>query len=263
MLVLGFIFAFFIGITLGLVGSGGSILTVPVLVYILGVDPKLATTYSLFAIAISSFIGSIRNLFLKQVDLSKLLDFGLPSIIMVFLTRQFILPLIPEEFQIGPWLIHQNVVLMVFFGLVMLFSAWRMIGYTHTSEQDRAKEVPRYIMVLQGALLGLITGVVGAGGGFLIIPALVNFYHMSMLYAVSTSLAIISLNSFFGLAGDLEKFHLFDWDVLGPYTSLLMLGMFVGFYVSRFFKSEQLKKGLGYLVLVIGLYVIIKEVVSF
>ncbi len=263
MLILGFVFAFFIGITLGLAGSGGSILTVPVLVYILGVDPNLATTYSLFAIAISSFVGSIRNFLLKHIDLTKLFDFGLPSIVMVFLTRQFILPLIPDEFHIGPWIIHQNVVLMVIFGCVMLFSAWRMIIGEVKVDEVGERKASRLIMVLQGILLGLITGVVGAGGGFLIIPAFVSYYRMPMLYAVSTSLAIISLNSMFGLAGDLEKIPLFDWDILTPYTSLLMLGMFAGFYVSRFFKSEQLKKGLGYLVLVIGLYIIIKEVVSF
>jgi len=263
MLFLGFIFAFFIGITLGLAGSGGSILTVPVLVYIYGVDPNLATTYSLFAIAVSSFVGSIRNLILKHVDLTKLFDFGFPSIVMVFVTRQFILPLIPKEFYIGPWVIHQNVVLMVLFGFVMLFSAWRMIMGEVKAEGVGERKVSRFMMVMQGTLLGLITGVVGAGGGFLIIPAFVSYYRMPMIYAVSTSLAIIALNSLFGLAGDIEKIPLFDWDILTPYTLLLIAGMFLGFYLSRFINNEELKKGLGYLILVIGIFVIIKEILSF
>ena len=262
MIVLGFILALFIGMTLGLVGSGGSILTVPVFVYVLHVDPNLATTYSLFAIAVSSSVGSVRNFLMRQVRLNELMVFGLPSVVTVFITRQFILPLIPDEFKIGPWVFHQNSVLMFFFGVIMLISAYRMIRSAHILTTHSHREVPMYVMALQGAILGVITGGVGAGGGFLIIPALVNFYKMPIAYAVPTSLAIISLNSIFGLAGDLEKIHLFDWTILGPYTLILISGMFCGFYMVRFFAGEQLKKGLGYLILVIGIYVLTQELVN-
>lgn len=262
MLMLGFILALFIGTTLGLVGSGGSILTVPVFVYVLGVDPNLATTYSLFAIAVSSSVGSVRNFALRRIKLNELLIFGLPSVITVFLTRQFILPLVPDQFRIGQWVFHQNSVLMISFGLLMLISAYRMIRNAYILTAHPHRKTPKYVMVLQGAVLGLITGAVGAGGGFLIIPALINFYKMPIIYAVPTSLAIISLNSIFGLAGDLEKVHLFDWAILGPYTLILISGMFCGFYVAQFFKGEQLKRGLGYLVLIVGLYALTQELLK-
>lgn len=259
MLIFGLVLALFIGITLGLVGSGGSILTVPVFVYALGVDPNIATTYSLLAIAVSSSIGSIRNFALKRVKMNELVLFGVPSVITVYLTRQFLLPLVPDEFNIGNWVIHQNTVLMLIFAVLMFISGYRMIKAAQLLEFDATRKYPRYVMILQGAMLGFITGGVGAGGGFLIIPALVNFYGMPIMYAVATSLAIISFNSFFGLAGDLEKLHLFDWSILVPYTLILIVGMFTGFYVNKYFRGEQLKKGLGYLILAIGCFILVQE----
>lgn len=260
MLAFGLVLALFIGVTLGLVGSGGSILTVPVFVYVLGVDPNLATTYSLLAIAVSSSVGSIRNFALKRVKMNELMLFGIPSVITVFLTRQFLLPLVPDEFNIGNWVLHQNTVLMLIFSGLMFISGYRMVRSAQILQEEGApRQLPNYVMIFQGALLGFITGGVGAGGGFLIIPALVNFYRMPISYAVATSLAIISFNSFFGLAGDLEKVHLFDWSILAPYTLILILGMFTGFYVNKYFRGAQLKQGLGYLILAIGCFILLQE----
>jgi uncharacterized membrane protein YfcA len=222
----------------------------------------LATTYSLLAIALSSFVGSIRNFTMRTIKLRELLIFGIPSVVTVFFTRQFILPLIPEEFVFGTWVLHQNSVLMFFFGIVMFVSAYRMIRNEEILKENEQRKVSKSTMIFQGAILGLITGGVGAGGGFLIIPALVSFYKMPIRYAVPTSLAIIALNSIFGLAGDLEKIHLFDWQVLGPYTFILIIGMFFGFYIARYFSGQQLKRWLGYLILLIGTFVIILEMLK-
>lgn len=258
--IIGLVLASIIGITLGMMGSGGSILTVPVLVYLFHVDPSLATTYSLFAIGISAFIGSIRNYVHKKVDIQKVLSFGIPSVIVVFITRQFILPLIPDEFVIGSLVIHQNVLLMILFAVIMVLSAFHMIkGQSRVETTKDPKPSSLYTTILQGALVGFVTGVVGAGGGFLIIPALINFYKMPMKLAVSTSLAIIFINSLFGIIGDSEKFVEFDWNLIGSYTGLLIIGMFLGFYLSKYFSSEQLKKGLGYLILVMGCFILVKE----
>lgn len=256
--IIGFILAVLIGVTLGLMGSGGSILTVPVLVYILKIDPNLATTSSLFAIAVSSLIGSFRNHLKKNINYKTILEFGIPSVLMVFLTRQFILPLVPDFIQIGKWSFHQNLVLMVLFSCIMIFSAIRMIK-TNYVESDTTIRVPKFITILQGAFVGLITGVVGAGGGFLIIPALIGFYKIPINKAIATSLAIICINSIFGLAGDLEKLPLINWTILSRYTILLVLGMFIGFYISKYFKGNQLKRGLGILILLIGLFILFKE----
>lgn len=150
----------------------------------------------------------------------------------------------------------------VFFAGLMFISGYRMIKSAQIIVFDRTNKFPLYIMILQGALLGLITGGVGAGGGFLIIPALVNYYGMPITYAVATSLAIISLNSFFGLAGDLEKLPLFDWNILVPYTLILIVGMFMGFYIQKYFRGNQLKKSLGYLILAIGGFILVQELLQ-
>ncbi|WP_164112488.1 MULTISPECIES: sulfite exporter TauE/SafE family protein [Sphingobacterium] len=257
--IFGSLLAVVIGITLGMMGSGGSILTVPVLVYILHVDPNLSTTYSLFAIGVSSFIGSVINFTKGTIEFRKVLDFGLPSIITVFLTRQFILPLVPKVFNIGPWSIHQNTVLMIFFACIMILSAFSMINRKIEQNWKIEKKYSKGTTIGQGIGVGFITGVVGAGGGFLIIPALINFYKMPMTRAVSTSLAIIAINSLFGLVGDLEKFTVFDWNLVLQYTSALILGMLIGFYLLRFFTGNQLKKILGFLIFFVGIFIIINE----
>lgn len=257
--IFGSLLAIIIGITLGMMGSGGSILTVPVLVYILHVDPNLSTTYSLFAIGVSSFIGSIVNFNKGTIDFRKVLNFGFPSIITVFLTRQFFLPFVPEVFTIGPWIIHQNTVLMIFFACVMILSAFSMINKKIEQNWKAEKKYSKGATIGQGIGVGFITGVVGAGGGFLIIPALINFYKMPVTKAVSTSLAIIAINSLFGLVGDLEKFTIFDWNLVLQYTGFLILGMFIGFYLTRFFNGNQLKTILGFLIFFVGIFIIFKE----
>ncbi|WP_209023064.1 sulfite exporter TauE/SafE family protein [Sphingobacterium sp. CZ-2] len=261
MLIVGCILAIIVGITLGMIGSGGTILTVPILVYIMGVDPVLATTYSLFAIGITSFIGGTRGIIKKEADIKKVFSFGLPSLIVVFLTRSFILPLVPEVIHIGPYAIQQNVALMIVFSFVMLASSISMIRTAQKGIETPkvAHVVPLEIIILQGAFVGLITGLVGAGGGFLIIPALVNFYFLPMRKAVATSLIIITINSFFGVLGDIEKFAEFDWKLLGFYTAGTVLGIFIGFAFADKVSNKSLKISFGYMILLIGAYILVRE----
>lgn len=258
MIVIGLILALFVGITLGLVGSGGSILTVPILVYLFHVEPSLATTYSLFAIGVTSMIGSVRGIVYHEIDFQKVIRFGLPSLLMVYITRMYILPLVPELIHIGPWVIHQNLLLMVLFGSIMILSAFSLIkGYTALSTD--LTNFSGYLTVLQGIAVGLVTGVVGAGGGFLIIPALINFYKLPMRRAVATSLLIIGVNSLFGLIGDAEKFADFDWYIICNYTIFLVIGIFGGFYICKYINGDRLKRFLGYLILAMGTFIIVKE----
>lgn len=260
-LILGCILAILVGITLGMIGSGGTILTVPILVYVMAVDPILATTYSLFAIGITSFVGSIRGIIRKEADITKVFSFGLPSLIVVFLTRSFILPLVPEVIHIGSWSIPQHVALMLVFSLVMLASSISMIRTAKLGiEQPKGNhKVPLELIILQGAFVGLITGLVGAGGGFLIIPALVNFYFLPMRRAVATSLIIITINSLFGLLGDLEKLPLFDWKLLGWYSAGTVVGIFIGFALADRVSNKFLKISFGYMILIIGVYILVRE----
>lgn len=264
MIIAGFLLAILVGLTLGLVGSGGTILTVPILVYVMGADPVLATTYSLFAIGLTSSIGGITGVVKKEVDLNKVWGFGVPSLIVVLITRLYILPLVPETIVISGYPIAQSTLLMLLFSLIMIASAMSMIRTAQRKFEvpSRSHEFPIEIIMLQGALVGLITGAVGAGGGFLIIPALVNFYHLPMRRAVSTSLVIIAINSFFGLAGDLEKFPTFDWMLLGSYTLGAVIGLGLGFYWAEKIPGHRLKAGFGYVIMAVGLYVLFQEIWS-
>ncbi len=261
---IGFVLAILVGMTLGLVGSGGTILTVPILVYVMGVDPILATTYSLFAVGTTASIGGLRGLRNGDIDLSHVYHFGVPSLLAVFMTRTFLLPLVPEVIYIGAYGMHQSVVLMLVFAMVMLTSAISMIRASTTLSimPSRPSGDTRIVVVSAGILVGFVTGVVGAGGGFLIIPILVNFLHLSIRRAVATSLLIIAINSFFGIMGDLEKFKEFNWCLLLGYTLFTIGGIFAGFSLAEKISGALLKKIFGYFILVVATGILIKEILG-
>ncbi|MBD1430554.1 sulfite exporter TauE/SafE family protein [Sphingobacterium sp. DN04309] len=253
--MLGLFLAVFVGITLGLVGSGGSILTVPIFVYVFGVDPVLATAYSLFAIGATSIIGGAKGFISKDVDIDKLLKFGIPSMISVFLTRKFLVPLIPDQFNIMGYIIQQEVVLMVSFAVLMLFAAYAMF---HEINIPKA-QFPFITVVAKGVFVGSVTGIVGAGGGFLIIPALTNFFNLSMKKAVATSLVLIAINSFLGLLGDWRRIDLFDWNLLLQYTLLTIVGIFIGFYLSNKIDGKKLKRIFSVGIMAVAIFVLLTE----
>ncbi|UVD78208.1 sulfite exporter TauE/SafE family protein [Myroides albus] len=255
---IGYGLALLIGISLGLIGSGGSILTVPILVYIMKVEPFVATAYSLFIVGSTALIGGIKNYIDKKVDLKAVVLFGIPSLIAVFITRAYLLPLIPPFISIGAWNIDKNMALMVLFALVMFTSATKMIKPAKASKIQN--DNPRvFNLVIQGILIGLLAGTVGAGGGFLIIPALVLFTNMPMRMAVGTSLCIVAVQSLIGFLGDLSH-TLIDWTLLLTFSGISIIGIFIGIYLTRFVPDNNLKKGFGYFVLTMAIYILIKEV---
>lgn len=255
MFELGLFLAVFVGITLGLVGSGGSILTVPIFVYVFGVDPVLATAYSLFAIGATSIVGGIKGIVNKDVDMDKLFKFGIPSMISVFLTRKFVVPLIPDEFNLLGYVIAQETVLMVLFAILMLFAAYAMFKEIVIPKTD----FPFATVVLKGVFVGSVTGIVGAGGGFLIIPALTNFFNLSMKKAVATSLVLIAINSTLGLMGDWRRIDLFDWELLLTYTSLTVVGIFIGFFLSNKIQGKNLKQMFSISIMLVAIFVLLTE----
>ena len=262
--IIGFASAILIGVSLGLIGGGGSILTVPVLVYILGVNPVLATAYSLFVVGSTSLVGAATYMKKGLVNYKTALVFAIPSFIAVFLTRKFLVPALPDPlFTVGEAIITKNIGIMVFFALIMLAASYSMITAKKCVDCDENEPVVfNFPMIaLEGSVVGVITGIVGAGGGFLIIPALVLLAKLPMKMAVGTSLLIIAAKSLIGFLGDLST-QTIDWQMLLIFTSLSIVGIFIGSALSKKINEKILKTGFGWFVLVMGIYIITKELLA-
>lgn len=260
--IVGFILAFVIGITLGLIGAGGSILTITVLVYILHISPTLSTTYSLFIVGIASFVGSIDYFRKDLVDFEKGLFFSFPAFVMVFLMRKIVMPHIPAMIYQSPtFTITKNLLVMVVFALLMIIASYSMIkGNKKTTEQADFK-VSYWMIFLEGILVGILTGFVGAGGGFMIIPAMVIFAKLSMKKAVGTSLLIITINSVFGVIGDFSVGISLDWYFLTKFVAFTIGGILFGGFLSKKIDGEKLKPAFGWFVLVVGCWIMVKELI--
>lgn len=259
--ILGYIASALIGISLGLIGGGGSILTVPVMVYLFGVQPLLATSYSLFIVGSTSLIGAVNNYRKGLVNIKAALFFGSASIITVFITRKFIIPAIPENIiTLSGFTITGSFLTMVLFGVLMLAASISMITSKNTtSAEEECTDCVKFLQLLgYGVAIGLITGLLGAGGGFLLIPALVFLVKMPMRKAIGTSLMIIALNSLIGFIGDIGNF-IIDWPFLIKITLIAGGGIFLGGLINRRISGDKLKKGFGWFVLMMGIYIIIKE----
>ncbi len=259
-LIFGYLGALLVGIVLGLIGAGGSILTVPILVYIVGINPVLATAYSLFVVGVTSLIGAIRNFKKKLVDVKTAIIFAVPAFIAVYLTRLLLVPAIPEQlFNIGEFSITKDIFIMVFFAVIMLLASFSMIRGRKPdtiNNQEITYNFP--LIAIEGVLVGVLTGLVGAGGGFLIIPALVLLAKLPMKKAVGTSLMIIAAKSLIGFIGDLQNMAI-DWPFVLTFTAISILGIFLGMYLSKFISNEKLKKGFGWFVLLMAVYIIFME----
>lgn len=259
MIIAGYIASLLIGLSLGLIGGGGSILTVPVLVYLFGIDPVLATAYSLFIVGATSLVGAFPKYKNGEINLKTAIIFGIPSIISVYATRAFIVPAIPTEvFTIGSFVITKAILMMMIFAVLMVFASVSMIK-DNKNQEHTGEQVFNYPMILlEGMVVGILTGLVGAGGGFLIIPALVIFSKLPMKQAVGTSLLIIAAKSLIGFTGDLGK-QTMDWQLLISVTILAIIGIFMGNLLGKKVSANSLKKGFGWFVLIMGIYIIVKE----
>lgn len=257
--LLGYVASILIGISLGLIGSGGSILTVPVLVYLFHVDPVLATTYSLCIVGVSSIAGVISRLRQKVLDFKIILNFGIPSILGVFLSRKFILHAIPAQFTLFQGTaISKSSFIMVFFATLMLASALSMILGKNHKEIEGQEPVYGYSLLFVGLAEGLITGIVGAGGGFLIIPALVILGKLPMKKAIASSLFIITIKSLVGFGGDLLHVSV-NWQFLSSVVVLATLGIVTGNYLNKKMEGAKLKKGFGWFVLIMSIVILLEQ----
>jgi len=260
--ILGYFGALLIGVVLGLIGGGGSILTVPVLVYLLFINPVTATAYSLFVVGISSLIGAFQNIIKGLVDFKTAIVFSIPAFIAVYSTRKYLIPVIPDNlFNIGSFVITKDIAVMVFFAIIMIIASVFMVrGKCPHCDNDNDMVVYNYpLIILEGIVVGTLTGIVGAGGGFLIIPALVMMAKLPMKKAVATSLLIIAIKSLIGFIGDIENLAI-DWGFLSTFTALSVAGIFLGTYLSKYIDGNKLKIAFGWFTLVMGIYILIKEI---
>jgi uncharacterized membrane protein YfcA len=258
--ILGYTGALLIGLILGLIGGGGSILTVPILVYALTLNPVLATAYSLFVVGTTSLVGAIKNMMKGMVDFKTAIIFAIPAFIAVYLTRAYLIPTIPEVlFEIKDFTVSKNLAIMLFFAVIMLLASISMIRNKGKETDENAIITYNYpLIIVEGFIVGAITGIVGAGGGFLIIPALVLLAKLPMKKAVATSLFIIAIKSLIGFLGDVQNLEI-DWPFLLSFTSLSVIGIFIGVWLNRFIDGSKLKKFFGWFVLFMGIYIIYKE----
>lgn len=261
MSIAGYIASIFIGISLGLIGGGGSILTVPVLVYLFSTDAALATVYSLFIVGITSLAGSYSYFKKGLVNLRTAVVFGIPSIAAVLLTRTFIVPAIPQQvFNTGGFIVTKSMLLMLLFAVLMVFASYSMIkkGKPHKEALLQSKAFNYPITIFQGVLVGTVTGLIGAGGGFLIIPVLVNLLKVPIKTAIGTSLVIIAINSLSGFLFSLHHLSI-DWLLLLSIAGMAIVGIFIGSRLAARINGAKLKPAFGWFVLVMGIYIILKE----
>ncbi|HNP19727.1 MAG TPA: sulfite exporter TauE/SafE family protein [Fulvivirga sp.] len=263
--ILGYLGAVAIGLSLGLIGGGGSILTVPILVYLMSVEPILATAYSLFVVGFSALVGGVRYAKKGLVNYKAGVAFAVPAFITVYSTRSLIVPVLPDIWlTINSFVITKNMAILLLFALLMVSASISMIrkkkGANGEEQEGYVAADLNYVMIaIVGIVVGVLSGMVGAGGGFLIIPALVIFAHLPMKAAVGTSLLIIAVNSLIGFIGDIQVGTPIDWFFLLIFTGIASLGIFIGSYLSKFIDGSKLKQGFGWFVLVMGTFMIVKE----
>ena len=258
--LIGYFSAIIIGLVMGLIGGGGSILSVPIFVYVFGFDAVTATALSLFVVGVTSSVGSIGFIKQKLVDFKTAYIFGIPSILGVIFSRRLVLPNMPH------YIIHKygitltkDMFLLLLFAILMLIASFKMIRKIERVRKRNDDETNYTVLISQGLLVGIITGLIGAGGGFLIVPALVMLLGINMKRAVATSLFIISMNSILGFLSTMKMVK-HDWNFLLIFSGLSVIGIFIGIGISKKMDGRKLKPLFGWIVLSMGIFIIIKEV---
>jgi uncharacterized membrane protein YfcA len=258
--IFGYACALVIGISLGLIGGGGSILAVPTLAYLFSVNEKVATAYSLFIVGSSALVGGLKQHFKGLVDWKTAIVFGIPAIVGVTIVRHYVVPVLPEIlFTIRDFNFTRRMAMFGLFAVLMIPAAFSMLKERKekTTTGDVKYNYP--LILIEGLIVGAITGMIGAGGGFLIIPALVILANVEMKIAVATSLIIIAFKSLLGFfLGDALTMEV-DWQFLGVFSGLSLVGVFVGSYLGNFVDGKKLKKGFGYFIFVMAIFIFYME----
>lgn len=259
--IIGYFSALFVGLVIGTLGGGGSILAVPILVAFFHLEPQHATVYSLFIVGVTSLFGAIQHFKSKLINPLNTLLFGIPAVISISLTRLFIVPSIPQHIHLGGLAFEKNTFIMSLFAILMILASIPMIR--GQKERPGTKKNRPAILVIFGALIGVISGIVGAGGGFMIIPSLSIFMKVPIKNAIATSIVIIAINSLSGFTAELFTPNLqLNWIILLGFTLIAAAGLIIGLKLNHKIQSDKLKKGFGVFVLLIGIAILVMEFVS-
>ena len=261
MIIAGYIFSILMGVVLGTLGAGGSILILPILVYFMDINPSLATAYSLIIVAFTALVGSIKYITNKQMNLVVLFIFAVPSVITIYITRRYLLPAFPESLYLGQIIITKDFLIMLIFSLLMLSASYLMLFSKEIKSSTSSNKLyANSKIILNGSIVGFFTGIIGAGGGFLIVPALVIFSGLNMKTAVGTSLFIIFIKSMIGFLGDVQAGVQINYYLIIMITICTSIGILIGVKYSKNISGNALKKTFGYFLILISLFIIIKEI---
>lgn len=259
---IGYILALLVGISLGLLGGGGAIIIIPVLVYLFKKDVITASSYSLFIVFVSALIGSLRNVTKKSVDIKAAIIFGIPDIIAMYFVRRFIIPIIPKElYNFNEFVFTRDMGILSLFAIIILITSFSMIRgkETNTTDQSKSQDYSSFKLSTKGLLTGALTGLIGIGGGFLIVPSLVFLARLPIKKAVATSLIIITLKSAIGFIGDLQTGLTIEWGFLVVFSLLAVTGIFIGQWVTSKISGQNLKRLFGFFALAMAIFILLKE----
>jgi len=263
--IIGYLLVLLMGGTLGLIGAGGSILTVPILIYLLQVPTIAATGYSLAIVGITAAVGALHYQRQSQTDLRAALLFAPASLIAIYVTRAWLLPALPDSFAFAGIMVGRDVLILMLLAALMFASARFMLDPAACEKgplMPHLTGTPHFAaLAAGGAGIGLLTGLVGAGGGFLIVPALLCLFGLTMPVAVGTSLLLIAINALTGFGGDLRAGFALDWPLLGGLLALTLTGMALGATLHRRCDARQLRRIFGWLTLAVATAITIEQII--
>jgi uncharacterized membrane protein YfcA len=255
----GYLLSILVGLSLGLIGGGGSILTIPILVYFFKMDPVIASTYSLFVIGLTSLTGAFNHYQRGNVNFRVAMLFGIPSLIAVFIMRKWIMPMVPQHLAtIGSFELTKPVLLMTVFAVFMVLASFSMIRKRNQLDADAGINHQKLIWL--AVMVGVITGFIGIGGGFLIIPTLILFAGLPMKKAVGTSLTIMTISSLIGVLGDISRHESINYSFLAMFSGFAITGILIGCYLTKYVKDHRLKPAFGWFILCIGVFVLFSAI---
>ncbi len=262
--ILGYGLAVVIGLVMGLMGGGGAILAVMVFLYIFQIpDIDLVTAYSIMMIGLGATVATIRHAQKGNIAFKMGLIFAIPVILGTYFARIYLINLIPDPiFSIGTLDISKRLFILSILCILLLYASVRMIrsaNQKQDSVESKVADTPYVKVILLGLAIGLLSGLVGAGGGFLIIPVLVMFLHFPIKKAIGTTLLILAMKSFIGFIGDMQAGRDIDWAFLGIFGTLVVIGVLIGVVLSSRVPSQKLRPAFGWFILSMASLILVKE----